>query len=416
MIWHLIKGVAPDDPSAPQLLGEDNFDPAVAATLLTGTPVALLDAFEPVFVEFSGQTPRRWSYAVCPIGFLASTAGWLVTHRGTPFDVRFGSRYDGLPPTPREKLVAAVTEFKRTDQLPADVATLMRGWLANRALTVSDEISSEIANRVLDVHRAFIPQDSVSQAPVEEAGRASRPGPIDTGPERARFELFDLRWVLDSHESRCRRQLPTRRAAVATFDAAAGRSPNAVEKVEHAYKDALNQCSAGRAALQDALGWLAAEQSAELLRIQAETGSRAEGLQRLVGALSVFFLGPTLVASLYGAQDSWFDDHAELRTASMFVLMGLLALCGAGALEISRSSSERRRNVPWEERQARAPNEPRPWTLRWIGWLMGWCVGEFVAGWRGALEDPREKDEKARNERRDTGPPDREAMGDSRGT
>ncbi len=92
--------------------------------------------------------------------------------------------------------------------------------------------------------------------------------------------------------------------------------------------------------------------------------------------LSVFVLGPTLIATIFGAQNSWFDDHAELRTALMFALM--IATAAVGAFIVGLAFGP----VPDRPIDQRPPNEPRPFSLRWYGWTARWCLEELIIGWR----------------------------------
>jgi hypothetical protein len=315
MLRHLIAAVAPDDPQAPQLI--TNYDPAVAAELGAPHGTALLNAFEPVFIEVTNMRPTQWRYAQCRIGLLAGN-GWLVTHRSSTFDQRFGTRYPTLGPTSREKLIAAASDFQRTDQLAKDVATMMLRWLARRCLTVAFEIGDEIGNRMNLFHRVLVEPD-VSLTTVEDT----------------RAELFDLRWVLDTHERRIRGLLPAwSPQAFAWF--ADIREEGLAEEVEQILERALDECRTGRRELSDAMAWMTGEQNirvlvqnAGILREQIETGKRTDRLQTLVGRITVFFLGPTLIATIFGAGTVWWDRHQEVRAAVLVAAMVVAGCVGA---------------------------------------------------------------------------------------
>jgi hypothetical protein len=311
MLWHLFSNVSPhrEDPGASTM---PEFDPAFAAQLRGAGEVKLLQAFEPVFVVFSEEVPRRWSYVSRRVGLLVGPS-WLVTYRAAPLDFRFAG-YEAVGPTAHKQLREACRDFAFTTQTPADVATLMRAALARRAQEVGDDLADEVANRLFDIHRVLARENGSEPTPSEFA--------------RTRFELFDLRWVLDLLERAVRQMLPERSAEVEAFDRGL-RDRDVAKRVALTYERTLEQCAQTRRSMQEALAWLTGEQSSELLHAQMRADARAGQLQRLVGLLTVYVLGPTLVASLFGAQPAWFDDHQELRTAAMLAGIVLTTLAGA---------------------------------------------------------------------------------------
>lgn len=64
--------------------------------------------------------------------------------------------------------------------------------------TATDEVATEVSRRVLDVHRALVEEE-------QEPGYGSA-----SHLDRTRFELFNLRWVVDAHELAYLQQLPER--------------------------------------------------------------------------------------------------------------------------------------------------------------------------------------------------------------
>jgi hypothetical protein len=327
-LWHQFSNVAPDDPHAAKALA--SFEPARAERLASARWPFLLQAEEPVFVEIGPGPEVDRSLATIRIGMLAGK-GWLITYRMHPLDLRFGG-YD-LPTIRRERLAEAAAGFQRSDQTSVDVGTLMLEHLAKRSLRVAHEFRDAIGNRMLDLHRGTV------QGSFDDAAAA-----------RVRRELFDLRWVLDAFERTTRRFLAAGDALTERwYEAAADREK--ARQVEAIYESSLAEAGEARRSLADALGWLAAEDSRRALERQAETQREMADLQQgtadlqeLVGLLTVFVLVPTMVATLFGAMPSWWDDHQELRSV---VLVAVMALAGIASWLLFQARIGRRGPVTY---------------------------------------------------------------------
>lgn len=309
-VRHLVQGFDPDDPLGPTMI--DHFEAEPAARLASGREAHLLQAFEPVFVEIGQGPTRRWSLVRCNIGFLAGN-GWLITNRAQAWDVRFGGSYE-LAPTARGRLIDAARDYQRTDQVPLDVATLMVRHLARRSMIVIDELSDEIANRTLDLHR-FLTEEALA----------------DEQSERLRAALFDLRWVLDALERATRRMVRGADPQAERWYGAA-RDKDEAAATEELFRAALRDARECRRNLGEALTWLTNENNSRALEQQAQVQEQTAVLQHLVGRVSIYLLGPALVAAVFGAGTSWFDDHQELRAAALIAAMILVAAIAAIAV------------------------------------------------------------------------------------
>lgn len=303
-IRHLQSNVDPDDPEAPQLI--DQFAVEPARELSAGQSVRLLQAVEPVSLQLGAGIGRRWSLAFARVGFLAGP-GWLITYRARPWDARFGGTHE-LPPIDRERLIAAAADFERTDQTALDICSLMLRYLGKRCLIVARELGDEIGNRMIDFHRGLVDGSlSTDQA------------------SRIRAELYDLRWAVDAFDRSVRR-LTEHGATQAEAWYRATPNGEGSDEAQQLFAKAVAEVQRSRSTLSDAAIWLTNENNSRILDQQAESQRQADLLQRLVGVLSAVVLGPTLVATVFSAEPTWFDGHSGFRAVLLFASMALFAL------------------------------------------------------------------------------------------
>jgi hypothetical protein len=321
MVWHLSSGVDPGNPLA--AADYDGFDRAVAARLRAGIEYKLLQAFVPYSLQLGSGPDRHWSYAASRFGLLASTS-WLITVRRRPFDQRFSFEPDALQVVSHTQIVDVVApSLVRSDQLPADAGTLMLRWMAKECVSTTDDIATMVNRDALDFHRAL-------------AGESS--GTLTEATARAQAALLDIRLTLEQHELALRPMLPDRSAQAESWYQNL-RYPDVGNDVIALYTRALTEAREVRRTLADELSWVTVQQSSEVLsqnkevlEKQGQANDRAERLQRLVGIITVFVFGPTLVATVFGAQTNWLASHPLARASalvgSMFVsvVLGVLLL------------------------------------------------------------------------------------------
>ncbi len=82
------------------------------------------------------------------------------------------------------------------------------------------------------------------------------------------------------------------------------------------------------------MSWLTNENNSAILEQQAEAQEQTARLEMLIGRVSVHVLGPALVATVFGASPTWFDEHQGLRAVLMFVAM--IGVAGTGWILIRR--------------------------------------------------------------------------------
>jgi hypothetical protein len=302
---HLFSNIDPGDSIIRE---DDDFDPEIAAQLERSNSIHLLQAVEPVAVEYQDENDPRWSFVICRIGFLVGET-WLVTYRARPWDARFGGS-DDLPPTPRQSLVEACREFERTDQKPIDIAMLMLHHLGKRSLTVARELNDEIGNRMVDFHRGLVTNPADEQL-----------------VQRVRNQLFDLRWALDAFERAIRRLAGDSDRQVDRWYLA-GSDQAQVANTRKLFERSLLHAQNARRELAEALVWMTTENNSRTLDKQAEFQKDAASLQRLVGLVSVYLLGPALIAAIFGAFPNWLASDPTARAALMFGLIALVAFGG----------------------------------------------------------------------------------------
>lgn len=342
-IRYAALGLASDNPWLRTELGDDYDERRVTNLAEARGDVRIIQGFEPVFVELGAGPDVGWSIVMLSVSVVVGP-GWLLTVRRQPMDLRWGAHHwlavhsrDVLA----DHLTAPRTDFRTTN----DLATLLFQWFFSRAVTVAHEVGVQIGRRALDFHR------SVADLP-------DRLG----DPERVQRALYDLRWTLDALETSLRGLTPTISPPMRSLLERSAEHRELVDDTESRLMESLEICDQGSRRMADVLSWLASAQTQSLLESQTELTKRSSTLQTLVGLVTAVFLGPTLVATIFGASPEWWDDHQGVRAAVLGAAMVLSAL-GAWVV-VRRVTRPEARPVP----RGRFGNPIYHWPHRLLGW------------------------------------------------
>lgn len=308
-IQYAVLGLPSDTPWLRTELGDD-YDEQRMTDLAEGRGgVRIIQGFEPVFVQLGAGPDAGWSIVMLSVSVVVGP-GWLLTIRRQPIDLRWGTHH-WLPVHSRDRLADLLTA-PRNDFLTADLALLLFQWFFGRAVRVAHEVGVEIGRRALDFHR------SVADYP-------DRLG----DPERVQRALYDLRWTLDALETHLRGLTPSISPPMRSLMEQAGRGAEVAAETKRRLDESLEICDQSRRRMAEVLSWLASAQTQSLLESQADLTKRSSTLQTLVGLVTALFLGPTLVATVFGASPEWWDQHQEVRGALLGITMVLSAFSAA---------------------------------------------------------------------------------------
>jgi hypothetical protein len=236
------------------------------------------------------------------ISFLAGME-WLLTYR-PPGEIL--GENEPVEPIAREQLLERVSSTGTEGSTPQDVGMRMLIPLVRDVVHVVLSLPDGIGFAMMFSERALI------------AGEL----PGDDFNENL---LFARRVVADIDRA-LRLISPGVRGADAWFDAC--QDKQTVDDVYSLLQRGLAELLLIREELRDTLLWLTSVQTADLSRRQQESADRAQRLQAVVSKVSVFLLGPGLVATIFGASPDWWDGSPGLRGVVMFgamVVAGLLA-------------------------------------------------------------------------------------------
>lgn len=276
--------------------------------------VALIRGAEPVFAtQGRSRLTDRPMFEVLerPITILAGPT-WLLTWRLVPDEV--DPSESPFPLTPRQILVDVVASAE-VGYLASDLAELLLRWMAARAVRVATEISDAIATHGRDLHARLL----------RGAG-----GPSDMLD--VMVATYELRTAVDSLETLLRESDPNLSSGARRHHDTDGAAPALKSELGAMLARALDLCVDGRRQLDELSVLVSSAQTAALLRAEAVAGQRAGRLQRMVATLTVVFLGPTLVATIFGASPAWWDDHQGLRAGMLALFTALTMFVAALAL------------------------------------------------------------------------------------
>lgn len=288
-------------------------DPATAE-LSVPEGMALVRAFEPVFAtqEQRGLTTRPTGEVVARPIIILVGPNWLLTWRLVPLEL--GASGLGFPLTPRQTLVDVVATAE-VGYRASDLARLLLRWMAFRALRVATEVSDTIGTHGRDLHARLL-------------RGAGEPGDMLD----VMAVTYDLRTAVDALETLLRDSNPELNSEARRIDEMDGAAPGLRVEAGTMLTRALDLCVDGRRQLDELSVLVSSAQTAALLRAEATAGQRAERLQRMVATVTVVFLGPTLVATIFGASPAWWDDHQELRAGMLALFTALTMFVAALAL------------------------------------------------------------------------------------